>query len=61
MELNDEEMDKRINSAPEMMKLTENKNRHLHSLCRSQRQRLAVASIPTLKPNIIVLDEPTTR
>jgi energy-coupling factor transport system ATP-binding protein len=60
MGLNDKEIDKRINSALEMMELTEYKNRHPHSLSRGQRQRLAVASILAMKPDIIVLDEPTT-
>ena len=31
-----------------------------HSLSRGQRQRLAVASILSMEPDIIVLDEPTT-
>ena len=31
-----------------------------HSLSRGQRQRLAVASILSMEPGIIVLDEPTT-
>jgi len=60
MRLDDEEIDKRVNSALEMMELTEYKNRHPHSLSRGQRQRLAVASILAMEPNIIVLDEPTT-
>ncbi|MCD4843496.1 MAG: ATP-binding cassette domain-containing protein [Methanosarcinales archaeon] len=60
MGLNDGEIDKRVNSALKMMELTEYKNRHPHSLSRGQRQRLAVASILAMEPNIIVLDEPTT-
>ena len=35
-------------------------NMHPHSLSRGQRQRLAVASILSMEPDIIVLDEPTT-
>ena len=31
-----------------------------HSLSQAQRQRLAVASILSMEPGIIVLDEPTT-
>lgn len=60
MGLNDKEIVKRVNSALGMMELTEYKNRHPHALSRGQRQRLAVASILAMEPNIIVLDEPTT-
>ena len=43
-----------------MMELSVYWDRHLHSLSRGQRQKLAVASILSMKPGIIVLYEPTT-
>jgi len=43
-----------------MMELSVYRDRHPHSLSRGQRQRLAFASILSMEPDIIVLDEPTT-
>ncbi|MBN2489049.1 MAG: ATP-binding cassette domain-containing protein [Methanosarcinaceae archaeon] len=55
-----DEMDKRVKAALEMMELEGYGNRHPHSLSRGQRQRLAVASILAMEPDLLVLDEPTT-
>ncbi len=55
-----DDIEKRVDQALEMMDLSEYRNRHPHSLSRGQRQRLAVASILSMEPDIIVLDEPTT-
>jgi energy-coupling factor transport system ATP-binding protein len=55
-----DDIEERVDQALEMMELSEYRDRHPHSLSRGQRQRLAVASILSMEPDIIVLDEPTT-
>lgn len=60
IKLRDALIEERVNHAISMMELEEFRDRHPHSLSRGQRQRLAVASILAMEPDIIVLDEPTT-
>ncbi|HDN65322.1 MAG TPA: ABC transporter ATP-binding protein [Methanosarcinales archaeon] len=60
IKLRDTLIEERVNRAISMMELGEFRDRHPHSLSRGQRQRLAVASILAMEPDIIVLDEPTT-
>ncbi len=55
-----EEVERRVREAMEMLELSEFKDRHPQSLSRGQRRRLAVASVLTMHPKILVLDEPTT-
>jgi len=58
--LPEEEVKARVEEALESLELTEMKNMHPHALSRGQRRRLAVASVLTMHPRILVLDEPTT-
>ncbi|HIE31787.1 MAG TPA: ATP-binding cassette domain-containing protein [Methanosarcinales archaeon] len=60
LKLRDDVIVERVDKAIAMMELDEFRDRHPHSLSRGQRQRLAVASILAMEPDIIVLDEPTT-
>jgi energy-coupling factor transport system ATP-binding protein len=60
IKLSDTAIEERVDRAISMMELSEFRDRHPHSLSRGQRQRLAVASILAMEPDIIVLDEPTT-
>lgn len=55
-----EEIEKRIKHSLQIVGLTGFENRQPYTLSGGEKQRLAIASILSMKPKIMVLDEPTT-
>ncbi|MBO8138584.1 MAG: ATP-binding cassette domain-containing protein [Desulfotomaculum sp.] len=55
-----EEVKRRTDDALKAVGLVDYRYAHPYSLSRGQRQRVALASVLVLKPNVLVLDEPTT-
>jgi energy-coupling factor transport system ATP-binding protein len=55
-----EEVDRRVEQALKMVHLLEKADEDPFSLTKGQRQRLAVAAVLALAPQVIILDEPTT-
>lgn len=53
------EIRKRVDDALEAVDMTEYKKHSSHMLSGGQKQRVAIAGIIAMKPNIIVMDEPT--
>lgn len=58
--LPNEEVDIRVNQALDAVGLQNVRGKHPFTLSRGQRQRLAVATVLADRPNILLLDEPTT-
>jgi len=55
-----DEMKKRITEALKRFHLEEHRNRSPHLLSGGERQRLALASVWVMKPDYLILDEPTS-
>jgi energy-coupling factor transport system ATP-binding protein len=59
LKLPEEEVRERALKALEFMDLAGTEKQHPLTLSRGQRQRLAIASVLTMEPEVIILDEPT--
>ncbi len=59
-EVPEEEVDKRVKEALEAVGLTGFEQEDPFSLTKSGRQRVAVASVLAVQPDVLILDEPTT-
>jgi cobalt transport protein ATP-binding subunit len=57
--LSKEEVEKRVEEAMEMTGVTELRNRVPHHLSLGQKKKVVLASIISMKPKILILDEPT--
>jgi energy-coupling factor transport system ATP-binding protein len=55
-----EEISASVNEALSLMKLEHARKDDPFSLAKGERQRIAIASILTLRPKVLILDEPTT-
>jgi cobalt/nickel transport system ATP-binding protein len=60
MGLRDAELSKVVDEALELVGMSEFKDRPPHHLSFGQRRRVAVASVLAMKPEILILDEPSS-
>jgi cobalt/nickel transport system ATP-binding protein len=60
MGIRDDELDKVVTEALELVGMLEFKDRPPHHLSFGQRRRVAVATVLAMKPEILVLDEPSS-
>jgi len=58
--LSDDEVDKRVEEALEMVGMSGLEKKAPHHLSGGQKKRVAIAGILAMRPDIMVLDEPTT-
>ncbi len=58
--INPTEFDNRIHEALDIVDMTDYLDTEVFDLGKGQKQRIALASVLTLKPKILVIDEPTT-
>lgn len=59
MKLPKEEVERRVNEAMERVQITDLKDKPTHALSFGQKKRAAIAGILVMKPEVIILDEPT--
>lgn len=61
MGISREEMKQRIDEAMELLDISRYRDRYPFDLSGGQMQRMAIASIIAMKPEVIILDEPTSQ
>jgi cobalt/nickel transport system ATP-binding protein len=59
MGLPEEEVQARVDEALEMVRMSEYRNRLSHHLSMGEKKRIAIATVLSMRPQILVLDEPS--